>query len=148
MSWVWRDWATPPQKGEIVLVDDLESFGDGWDDATAEDVFDFIEQFCEPQYHEFSVYMESGNHDVHRDVVWVSVRETFCSTKEIDLPFHAGEIMEAIHDQVGIGQLHYSGKNSWIWLEREHDDLHAYEGPFELAITSSVVPNKLISVIE
>lgn len=113
----------PRAETEVVLFDGVEGFGGAWEDASAEDVLAFIEDTTEPFYVEGSADLQVQKRNNGMDEYAVSVSGAEVTVNGVYMAwddYHA--IIEAIHDQVGIGTVESSDTDAWIVLSSNELD--------------------------
>ena len=119
--------------------DSMEGFGDGWEDADPQQVFDFIVEHCET----FSasgdadlkyVKRYDGDYALSVDSASVQIKEGSYTTWD-----NYSLIMNAYHDQVGVGRIDCNDDESWIILTEDEMNSGVYDTVINFATTSAFI---------
>jgi len=112
---------------EIVIFDSLEGFGDGWEDASVHNVFDFIVQNCSTFDASGDAYLkyeerQDGDYALSVDSAAVQIKEgSYTTWDDYSL------IMNAYYEKVGVGRIDCNDDESWIILSKEEKDSGVYD---------------------
>ena len=132
---------------EIVIFRSLEGFGDGWEDAEPKQVFDFIVEHCETFDASGDAYLKyvkryDGDYALSVDTAAVQIKDqisqhehTGCYTTWDDHSL----IMNAYHDQVGVGRIDCNDDESWIILTEDEMNSGVYDTVINFATTSACI---------
>ena len=124
---------------EIVTFDSLEGFGDGWEDAEPQQVFDFIVEHCETFDASGDAYLKyvkryDGDYALSVDTAAVQIKEGSYTTWD-----DHSLIMNAYHDQVGVGRIDCNDDESWIILTEDEMNSGVYDTVINFATTSAFI---------
>jgi hypothetical protein len=123
---------------ELVLFDGLDGFGDGWDDASPEQVLDYIADECEP----FATEVEADLQiERRRDGDYsLSVRNATYTDPDGFVrswdDYHT--VISAVHAHVGIGDYDCNDTDAWIVLTPEQVEAEVYALSADINYTSAV----------
>lgn len=124
---------------EIIIFDSMEGFGDGWEDASPQHVFDFIVEHCETfdasgdadlKY----VKRYDGDYALSVDSAAVQIKEGSYTTWD-----NYSLIMNAYHDQVGVGRIDCNDTESWIILTEDEMNSGVYDTVISFATTAACI---------
>jgi hypothetical protein len=117
---------------ELVLFHGLDGFGDGWDEATPEQVLDYIADNCEPYWTQIQADLQieprrDGNYSLSvRSAQCIAEQGFIVSWDDYDT------VICAVHAHVGVGDYDCNDTDAWVVLTPEQVEAEHY--PLSVAI--------------
>ena len=108
------------------MFDGLDGFGDGWDEASPEDVLDYIQDECEPYWTQIEADLQieprrDGNYSL-------SVRSAQCVAEQGFVvswdDYHT--VIRTAHAHVGVGDYDCNDTEAWVVLTPEQVEAEHY----------------------
>jgi hypothetical protein len=123
---------------ELILFDGLDGFGDGWEEASPEQLLDYIADECEP----FATLIEAnlqieprrdGNYSLSVRNATYTDQDGFVRSWD---DYHT--VISAVHAHVGVGDYDCNDTDAWIVLTPEQVEAEVYALSADINYTSAV----------
>jgi hypothetical protein len=117
---------------ELILFDGMDGFGDGWKEASPEDVLDCIQDTCEPYWTQIQADLQieprrDGNYSLSVRSAQYIAEQGFVIAWE---DYHT--IIRTVHAHIGVGDYDYNDTDAWLVLTPEQVETEHY--PLAVAI--------------
>ena len=123
---------------ELILFDGLDGFGDGWDDASPEQVLDYIADECEPFATEVEADLQieprrDGNYSLSVRNATYTDSDGFVRSWD---DYHT--VIRAVHAHVEVGDYDCNDTDAWIVLTPEQVEADHYALSVAINYTSAI----------
>jgi hypothetical protein len=123
---------------ELVLFDGLDGFGDGWEEASPEQVLDYIADECEPFATEVEADLQieprrDGNYSLSVRNATYTDQDGFVRSWD---DYHT--VISTVHAHVGVGDYDCNDTDAWIVLTPEQVEAEVYALSADINYTSAI----------
>jgi hypothetical protein len=128
----------PLGQTELILFHGLDGFGGGWDDASPEQVLEYIAEECEPFSTEIQADLQieprrDGNYSLSvRNATYTDPDGFVRSWEDYQT------VIRTVHAHVGVGDYDYNDTDAWIVLTPEQVEAGHYTMAVAINYTSAV----------